>query len=181
MALAMPKQRPNYVGLDLRSICESHPGPVKNPTLEWTSGDSAGFRVDKEGTIYRDGEELPLQVTLPLPDYRAFLAAVWEALDKGYFVALPATINVVHDSSEIEQSTSDEEDQRPSAAEKSSLSEDNEGKPAAENEGDVSPEQEVDEILAEAGIDPVPSAEEEPESSPEVSESPQDKQEGEGE
>lgn len=98
VALAFREERPDFLGLDMRSLHQPSPGPVKNPTGKWTVGDSAGFEVNNEGVIYREDEALPQDrddtVTLTLNDYRALVAAVWEAKDNRQFVHVPQ-INVI--------------------------------------------------------------------------------------
>lgn len=96
LALAEREERPDFIGLDLRSLAQAHPGVVKNPTGEWTSGDSAGFSVDGHGNVTREGQALGEEdIELSLPDFRAFIAAVWEARDNGVFVTLPKGVRVV--------------------------------------------------------------------------------------
>ncbi|MBD3688631.1 HAD hydrolase-like protein [Winkia sp. C62] len=103
VALAEREERPDFLGLDLRALGQPHPGAVKNPTKEWTSGGSAGFRVDHEGHVLRDGDALSTDaLVLDLPDYRAFIAAVWEARDNGTYVDLPAEITVVEAYPDVE-------------------------------------------------------------------------------
>ncbi|MDO5746715.1 MAG: HAD-IIA family hydrolase, partial [Actinomycetaceae bacterium] len=96
IALAVREERPDFLGLDMRSLAEPCPGPVKNPTEKWTVGDSASFDI-RHGVIYRDDTALAQsnddEITLTLNDYRACIAAIWEARDNGDYVIIP-TINV---------------------------------------------------------------------------------------
>ncbi|MDU2270072.1 HAD-IIA family hydrolase [Winkia neuii] len=89
VALAKKEERPTYLGLDMRSLLEPVPGPVKTANGDWTCGSSRAFRVER-GTIQVD--EVPLKadsVTLKLDDYRALVAAVWEARDNRDRVTVP--------------------------------------------------------------------------------------------
>lgn len=90
IALAPREQRPDFLGIDMQSITEPSPGPVKNPTGVWTVGDSAGFDI-RNKIIFRDNEsfENKKEVTVTLNDYRAMIAAIWEARDAGVYVKLP--------------------------------------------------------------------------------------------
>ncbi len=98
VALAERDERPDFLGLDLRALTQPMPGVVKNPTEEWTCGASAGFRVDHQAQVLRDGEALePEEFVFDLLDYRAFVAAVWEARDNGQFVRLPENVTVVEE------------------------------------------------------------------------------------
>lgn len=89
VALAPSEHRPSFVGLNLTSLLEPHPGPVKQPTELWTCGESAGYGVDAEGNIWCEENRLEKKATLLLNDYRALLAAVWEAKDNGMYVRVP--------------------------------------------------------------------------------------------
>ena len=89
VALAYPDRRPSYLGLDLTDLMRVHPGPVHQPTGAWTSGESAAFRVAEDGRVMRDEEPVDNGQVLSLEDYRALVAAVWDARDRGVFVHLP--------------------------------------------------------------------------------------------
>lgn len=99
VALAHTDQRPSFLALDLRDLCQAHPAPVKQPTGRWTVGDSAGFEVSPQGQVYREEQVLQAETTLSLNDYRALVAAVWEAKDNRVYVDLPK-INVVRELSD---------------------------------------------------------------------------------
>ena len=89
VALAYPDRRPSYLGLDLTDLMRVHPGPVHQPTGAWTSGESAAFMVAEDGRVMRDEEPVDNGQVLSLEDYRALVAAVWDARDRGVFVHLP--------------------------------------------------------------------------------------------
>ena len=89
VALAYPDRRPSYLGLDLTDLMRVHPGPVHQPTGAWTSGESAAFMVAEDGRVMRDEEPVDNGQILSLEDYRALVAAVWDARDRGVFVHLP--------------------------------------------------------------------------------------------
>lgn len=89
VALAYPDRRPSYLGLDLTDLMRVHPGPVHQPTGAWTSGESAAFMVAEDGRVMREDEPVDNGVVLSLEDYRALVAAVWDARDQGIFVHLP--------------------------------------------------------------------------------------------
>lgn len=89
ICLALPDQRPTFLACDLRDLAAPHPGPVKQPTELWTCGDSDGFGVDEDGQIWWQDRALTDSVTLSLNNYRALVAAVWEARDKRIFVHVP--------------------------------------------------------------------------------------------
>ncbi|WP_147471054.1 HAD-IIA family hydrolase [Varibaculum vaginae] len=89
VALAYPERRPSYLGLDLTDLMRVHPGPVHQPTGAWTSGESAAFLVAEDGRVMRDEEPVDNGQVLSLEDYRALVAAVWDARDRGVFVHLP--------------------------------------------------------------------------------------------
>lgn len=103
VALAYPDRRPSYLGLDLTDLMRVHPGPVHQPTGAWTSGESAAFMVAEDGRVMRDEEPVDNGQVLSLEDYRALVAAVWDARDRGVFVHLP-DLQVVR---EVETSASD--------------------------------------------------------------------------
>lgn len=103
VALAYPDRRPSYLGLDLTDLIRVHPGPVHQPTGAWTSGESAAFMVAEDGRVMRDEEPVDNGQILSLEDYRALVAAVWDARDRGVFVHLP-DLQVVR---EVETSASD--------------------------------------------------------------------------
>lgn len=121
VALAYPDRRPSYLGLDLTDLTRAHPGPVHQPTGAWTSGESAAFMVAEDGRVMREEEPVDNGAVLSLEDYRALVAAVWDARDQGVFVHLP-DIEVVR---ELEASEPDvpagdgsaEENQSPVAEE----------------------------------------------------------------
>lgn len=102
VALAYPDRRPSYLGLDLTDLTRVHPGPVHQPTGAWTSGESAAFMVAEDGRVMREDEPVDNGAVLSLEDYRALVAAVWDARDQGIFVHLP-DIEVVR---EVETSES---------------------------------------------------------------------------
>ena len=89
VALAYPDRRPSYLGLDLTDLMRVHPGSVHQPTGAWTSGESAAFMVAEDGRVMRDEEPVDNGQVLSLEDYRALVAAVWDARDRGVFVHLP--------------------------------------------------------------------------------------------
>lgn len=103
VALTYPDRRPSYLGLDLTDLMRVHPGPVHQPTGAWTSGESAAFMVAEDGRVMRDEEPVDNGQVLSLEDYRALVAAVWDARDRGVFVHLP-DLQVVR---EVETSASD--------------------------------------------------------------------------
>lgn len=118
VALAYPDRRPSYLGLDLTDLTRAHPGPVHQPTGAWTSGESAAFMVAEDGRVMREDEPVDNGAVLSLEDYRALVAAVWDARDQGVFVHLP-DIEVVR---EVESPDPDlsEEDEPPVAEESAS-------------------------------------------------------------
>ena len=118
VALAYPDRRPSYLGLDLTDLTRAHPGPVHQPTGAWTSGESAAFMVAEDGRAMREDEPVDNGAVLSLEDYRALVAAVWDARDQGVFVHLP-DIEVVR---EVESPDPDlsEEDEPPVAEESAS-------------------------------------------------------------
>ena len=103
VALAYPDRRPSYLGLDLTDLMRVHPGPVHQPTGAWTSGESAAFMVAEDGRVMREEEPVDHGQVLRMEDYRALVAAVWDARDRGVFVHLP-DLQVVR---EVETSASD--------------------------------------------------------------------------
>ena len=109
VALAYPDRRPSYLGLDLTDLMRVHPGPVHQPTGAWTSGESAAFMVAEDGRVMREDEPVDNGVVLSLEDYRALVAAVWDARDQGIFVHLP-DIEVVR---EIEKPVSEAPEEAP--------------------------------------------------------------------
>ncbi|MDK8100269.1 MAG: HAD-IIA family hydrolase [Winkia neuii] len=99
VALAKKEERPTYLGLDMRSLLEPVPGPVKTANGDWVCGASRGFRVER-GTIQVDEVALGQDsLTLELDDYRALVAAVWEARDHRDRVNVPE-IEVVRNREE---------------------------------------------------------------------------------
>ena len=109
VALAHPDRRPSYLGLELTDLNRVHPGPVHQPTGAWTSGESAGFMVAEDGRVMREEEPVDNGAVLSLEDYRALVAAVWDARDQGVFVHLP-DIEVVREV-ETSEPNSPEEDE----------------------------------------------------------------------
>lgn len=115
VALAHPDRRPSYLGLDLTDLMRPHPGPVHQPTGAWTSGESAGFMVAEDGRVLRDGQPVDNGAVLSLEDYRALVAAVWEARDQGVFVHLP-DLEVVRETDNSNQELSDEVEENAQSA-----------------------------------------------------------------
>lgn len=107
VALAYPDRRPSYLGLDLTDLLREHPGPVHQPTGAWTSGESAGFMVAEDGRVMRDDEPVDNGQVLSLEDYRALVAAVWDARDRGVFVHLP-DLEVVREVEAVAEETASE-------------------------------------------------------------------------
>ncbi len=135
VALAYPERRPSYLGLDLTDLNRVHPGPVHQPTGAWTSGESAAFMVAEDGRVLREDEPVDNGAVLSLEDYRALVAAVWDARDQGVFVHLP-DIEVVREI-ETPESESLEEGEAPVEENPESSSE-----AVAENLDSLSPQTE---------------------------------------
>lgn len=160
VALAYPDRRPSYLGLDLTDLTRVHPGPVHQPTGAWTSGESAAFMVAEDGRVMREDEPVDNGAVLSLEDYRALVAAVWDARDQGVFVHLP-DIEVVREADASESNVpagdgSSEEDE-PQVEEESASSAD----VNTENSDSASSEAEVDspEEVAEEPAGTTPEAE----------------------
>lgn len=160
VALAYPDRRPSYLGLDLTDLTRVHPGPVHQPTGAWTSGESAAFMVAEDGRVMREDEPVDNGAVLSLEDYRALVAAVWDARDQGVFVHLP-DIEVVREADASESNVpagdgSSEEDE-PQVEEESASSAD----VNTENSDSASSEAEVDspEEIAEEPAGMTPEAE----------------------
>lgn len=167
VALAYPDRRPSYLGLDLTDLNRVHPGPVHQPTGAWTSGESAGFMVAEDGRVMREEEPVDNGAVLSLEDYRALVAAVWDARDQGVFVHLP-DIEVVREVETSEPNASEEDD--PSVAEEpvTSPEADTENSGSSSAEAEADPQEEVAPESAEqateadtAASEPAPAAVEE--------------------
>lgn len=164
VALAYPDRRPSYLGLDLTDLTRAHPGPVHQPTGAWTSGESAAFMVVEDGRVMREDEPVDNGAVLSLEDYRALVAAVWDARDQGVFVHLP-DIEVVREVESPEPDLSEEEE--PPVEEKSASSADvaTENLDSAPSEVAADPQEEIAEESAEntpqaevASSEPAPAA-----------------------
>ena len=142
VALAYPDRRPSYLGLDLTDLTRVHPGPVHQPTGAWTSGESAAFMVAEDGRVMREDEPVDNGAVLSLEDYRALVAAVWDARDQGVFVHLP-DIEVVREVETSESNASEEDD--PSVAEEpvTSPEADTENSDSSSAEAEADPQEEV--------------------------------------
>lgn len=164
VALAYPDRRPSYLGLDLTDLTRAHPGPVHQPTGAWTSGESAAFMVAEDGRVMREDEPVDNGAVLSLEDYRALVAAVWDARDQGVFVHLP-DIEVVREVESPEPDLSEEDE--PSVDEESARSADlaTEDLDSAPSEVPADPQEEIAEESAEntpqeevASSEPAPAA-----------------------
>jgi glycerol 3-phosphatase-2 len=72
--LAPPEQRPDYLGVDLRSLLVPHPAPAPAAGGWWVCNDAAARVVDRGMQVFDDGAD-------PLDLARAACAAAWEAAD----------------------------------------------------------------------------------------------------
>ena len=78
--LAIPGERPHYIGADLRSLLVAHPEPVQGPEGWWTCREAAARVVDGRLELARTagtGVEARVDVI------RAACAAAWAAVDAG--------------------------------------------------------------------------------------------------
>ena len=78
--LAIPGERPHYIGADLRSLLVAHPEPVKGPEGWWTCREAGARVVDGRLELARTtgtGVEARVDVI------RAACAAAWAAVDAG--------------------------------------------------------------------------------------------------
>ncbi|MDO4664596.1 MAG: HAD-IIA family hydrolase [Actinomycetaceae bacterium] len=94
VALAHREERPDFLGLDLRALQERAPGPVRTAEENWVCGTSREFRVERGHILVNDEAITTDEITLKLDDYRALVAAVWEARDNRDRVFVPI-INVI--------------------------------------------------------------------------------------
>jgi len=74
--LAPPPQRPDFLGVDLRSLHDAHPAPERRPEGWWTCGGAAA-RVAGGSLDLRTEGAAPIDVA------RAACAAAWSAADAG--------------------------------------------------------------------------------------------------
>ncbi|MDY2941662.1 MAG: HAD-IIA family hydrolase [Varibaculum sp.] len=89
VALAERENRPSFIARDLRGLLVTHPGPVKNPTGVWTAGDSYGFSIGERGEVLREKQAITEPLRITENDYRALIAAIWEAKDEGRWTQIP--------------------------------------------------------------------------------------------
>ena len=78
VCLAIPEQRPNFLGDDLRVLHECYPEQLWDG--EWAISGNARVRWD--GTTFVAGDQ-PVASTLDLDTYRALARAAWAAVDAG--------------------------------------------------------------------------------------------------
>ncbi|MDO5672031.1 MAG: HAD-IIA family hydrolase [Actinomycetaceae bacterium] len=111
--LAVPSMRPTYVGIDMTDLNREAPRPTPEDKGGWWNCEGARARIHTEDIeidglgILEDGTEISLD------EYRAIIAAAWDAADKGRRINCPQ-LTVVREverqvpQEELEEETPDE-------------------------------------------------------------------------
>ncbi|WP_277050996.1 HAD-IIA family hydrolase [Ruania albidiflava] len=81
---AAPPERPDYVGLDLRALGQTHPAPTRGEGDRWRCGTAVASVAEGTVRLHRPEQDQDLcdDAALTLDELRAGCAAAWSASDR---------------------------------------------------------------------------------------------------